>query len=97
MKPIKKDAEHTHQSPDTLKSVGAFFVGNNQHEITVHFGYAIKMRRQQLEITQTELAALANLNRSYLSELEHGLTSISLERAERLARALRCSLRDLLK
>lgn len=97
MKSTRKDSKRIHQSPDALKSVGAFFVGNNQQAITVHFGYAIRKRRQQLEMTQTKLAELANLNRSYLSELERGLTSISLERAERLAQALKCSLLDLLK
>ncbi len=79
------------------KRRASFFVGNNQQIVTIRFGLAIKEIRQKLGMTQTELAKLAELNRSYLSELERGLVSISLERAERLAKALECNLRDLLK
>lgn len=77
-------------------SRGFSFVGNSQQKVSVHFGSAIKTKRQQLGITQTELAKLANINRSYLSELEQGKVGISLERAERLAKSLNCELRDLL-
>ena len=75
---------------------GSFYVGNNQRRITAQFGHVIKEKRERLGITQTELANLSHLNRSYLSEVEHGLASISLERAERIAKALGCRLRDLL-
>lgn len=87
----------TPSKPDALQNVGLFFVvGNNQRAITSQFGIAVRARRGRLGITQTELAKLAGLNRSYLSELERGLVSISLERAEKLAKALDCKLRDLL-
>ena len=80
----------------TRSKAPGFVVGNNQQEITAQFGRAVRGRRERLNVTQTELARLAGLNRSYLSELERGLVSISIERAEKLAHALNCKLRDLL-
>jgi DNA-binding XRE family transcriptional regulator len=88
--------EKSRRSPTRRKASG-FIVGNNQRSATSQFGRAVRARREQLGITQTELAKLAGLNRSYLSELERGLVSISLERAEKLAKALNCTLRDLLR
>ncbi len=72
------------------------FVGNLQQNILNKFGSAVKDKRKKLNMTQDELAQRANLNRSYLSELERGKVSISLDRAEKLAHALNCSLRDLI-
>jgi len=73
------------------------FVVNNQQTITSKFGNTIRSRREKMGLTQTELAKLANLNRSYLSEVERGVASISLERAARLAKALNCALHDLIE
>jgi len=88
---------HSNQKPRRESNGRGFsFVGNNQQKMSVHFGSAIKTRRQQLGMTQTELAKLANINRSYLSELEQGKVGISLGRAEKLAKTLNCELRDLL-
>lgn len=56
----------------------------------------IRITRIQLGITQTELAELAQINRSYLSELEQGKAGVSLEKAEKIAKALNCELKDLL-
>ncbi len=78
------------------RTASDFFVGNNQQTVSNRFGYAIREKRNQLGISQTELAKLAKLNRSYLSELERGLVGISLERAERVAKALGCALGDLI-
>lgn len=92
-----KKKSFTNQEPRLVRnSRGSSFVGNNQQKASAYFGFAIKTRRQQLGITQTELAKLANINRSYLSELEQGKVGISLERAEKLAKTLNCELRDLL-
>lgn len=73
------------------------FVVNNQQFSSSKFGSSIKARRNTLNITQTELAKSAGLNRSYLSEVENGLVSISIHRAEKIARALGSTLSDLLK
>jgi DNA-binding XRE family transcriptional regulator len=73
------------------------FVVNNQQAFLAKFGGSIKARRSTLNLTQTELAKLAGLNRSYLSEVENGLVSISIQRAEKIAQVLGCALSDLLK
>lgn len=78
------------------KRRASFIVGNKQQGLTARFGRALRAKRIQLGITQTELAELAQVNRSYLSELEQGKAGISLEKAEKLAKALNYELKDLL-
>jgi predicted transcriptional regulator len=72
------------------------FVGNIEHPASARFGSALKKYRQSKGITQTELAKVSGLSRSYISEVEGGHASISLDRAERLAKALGSNLADLL-
>lgn len=73
------------------------FVDNIRHPIVTQFGAALRERRLEAGLTQSELAAAAGLSRSYLSEVECGRESLSLERAAKLADALECRLADLLK
>jgi len=73
------------------------FVGNIQHPSTARFGAALREKRLNIGMTQSELAQLTGLNRSYISEIESGRESISIDRAEKLAKAVNCSLSDLLK
>lgn len=54
-----------------------------------------KMRRLQ-ELSQEELAERAGLHRNFVGAVERGQMSVSLENAERLARALGARLKDLL-
>lgn len=75
---------------------GSFIVGNKQQTISAQFGISVRSKRLLLGITQTELARTAMINRSYLSELEKGRAGISLDKAEKIAKALNCNLRDLL-
>ena len=96
MKQEKKKASVNPQKARRKEASGFLLVGNNQQALISKFGFAVKAKREEIGMTQTELAKSAHLNRSYLSELENGLTSISLERAERLARSLNCTLRDML-
>jgi transcriptional regulator with XRE-family HTH domain len=48
-------------------------------------------------MTQEQVATRSGMNRSYISEVERGKENISLERAERLARAVESTLVQLLK
>jgi transcriptional regulator with XRE-family HTH domain len=73
------------------------FVGNIRQPISERFGLAVRNRRKQLEMTHSDLAKLAGLSRPYISEVECGRESISLERAERLAKALNTNLPALLR
>ena len=76
---------------------GGAFVGNIQHSSTARFGAALREKRMRIGMTQSDLAQLSGLNRSYISEIENGRESISLDRAENLAKAVGSSLSDLLK
>lgn len=51
-------------------------------------GLVVRDARLNAGLSQERLAELAGLHRTYISELERGLTSISVRKLERLARAL---------
>jgi two-component system response regulator len=52
------------------------------------FGAAVRLRRDQLGISQEELAGRAGLHRTYVSDVERGARNVSLESICRLAIAL---------
>jgi transcriptional regulator with XRE-family HTH domain len=57
-------------------------------DITVLFGQRLKEIREQKGLSQERLAALAGLNRTYISKIERGERNVSLQTAARLADAL---------
>ena len=66
-------------------------------DIRVRFGNAIRKRRIELHLSQEDFAEQAGLHRTYISDLERGRRNISLENIEKLAKALRLSMSDLMK
>lgn len=60
------------------------------------FGLAVRQLRERRGWSQEELAARADLNRSYLGEIERGSAMPSLATVTKLARALEISLADLM-
>ena len=56
--------------------------------IQERFGDAIRTRREELELTQEDLAEMAKIHRTYLSDVERGTRNLSLINIERLAAAL---------
>jgi len=52
------------------------------------FGRVIANRRHKLGISQEELAGRANLNRTYIGDIERGARNIALLNIKRLAVAL---------
>ena len=55
-------------------------------------GERIKLKREQIGLSQTELAERANYSdKSAISKLEHSGNNISMKQVERLAQALGCS------
>ena len=52
----------------------------------------MKIRREELNVTQETLAAKAGIHRTYLSDIECGTRNVSLENIERLAAALALTL-----
>ncbi len=64
-------------------------------DVRERFGYAVKLRREELGLTQEDLADKAGIHRTYLSDVERGTRNLSLVNIERLAAALAVSLADL--
>jgi transcriptional regulator with XRE-family HTH domain len=64
-------------------------------DIRVRFGFAVKMRREELGLTQEDLADKAQIHRTYLSDVERGGRNLSLVNIERLAAALALSLSEM--
>jgi transcriptional regulator with XRE-family HTH domain len=65
-------------------------------DIRARFGIAIRKRRNELTISQEDLAERAGLHRTYISDLERGKRNVSLENLEKLAKALNLSISDLM-
>lgn len=53
-----------------------------------HFGAAVRRHRELLRLSQEELAARAQMDRTYVSGVERGVRNPSLEIMQRLASAL---------
>ena len=66
-------------------------------DIRERFGFAVKARREELGVTQEDLADKAGIHRTYLSDVERGSRNLSLLNIERLAAALSMTLSDLFK
>jgi transcriptional regulator with XRE-family HTH domain len=59
-------------------------------------GLTIRALRKERGVSQEQLAALAHIDRSYMSSLERGLRNVSVLNIARIAAALDVPLRDLL-
>lgn len=57
-------------------------------DIRERFGDAVRLRREELGLTQEELADKAGIHRTYLSDIERGSRNPSLVNIERVAVAL---------
>lgn len=66
-------------------------------DIKIKFGNHLKQLRNNQNLTQEELAELANMDRSYISDIERGKKTISIEKLEQLANAFNIELWELLK
>jgi transcriptional regulator with XRE-family HTH domain len=57
-------------------------------DIRERFGDAIRRRREEMGMTQEDLAERAQIHRTYVSDIERGARNVSLINIERLAIAL---------
>ena len=64
-----------------------FYPARTYAHLTV--GEAVRVTRELQELTQAELAAAAGLSQPIVSGIEHGRIVLGVERARRIARALR--------
>lgn len=65
-------------------------------DINEVFGKKVFERRQSLKISQETLANMADIDRTYLPDIEKGKRNVSLKVADKIAKALSISLKDLL-
>lgn len=64
-------------------------------DVRERFGTAVKFRREELALTQEDLADKAGIHRTYLSDVERGTRNLSLLNIERLATALMMTMSEL--
>lgn len=65
-------------------------------DIKVLLGNKIKKIRQKRKLSQKELAFESNLHRTYISDIERGARNVSIKNIEKIAKALRVSLKELM-
>lgn len=66
-------------------------------DIRERFGFAVKLRREELGLTQEDLAHKARIHRTYLSDVERGTRNLSLINIELLAAALSMPISELFR
>lgn len=59
------------------------------------FGEAVHRLRKKIQPSQEKFAAKAGISRTYVSEIERGVTNVSLDTVDRVAKALGLSLAEL--
>jgi transcriptional regulator with XRE-family HTH domain len=62
----------------------------------VNFGNRIRAIRKEKKLSQEELAALANIDRSYMGHIERGEKNVTLTKIYQIADALEISAKILL-
>ena len=65
-------------------------------DINEVFGKKVLERRLSLKISQETLSNMADIDRTYLPDIEKGKRNVSLRVADKIAKALNVSLKDLL-
>lgn len=86
----RSDAGKEFTARDTVESAPANDVGSR-------FGRRLRELRQKNALTQSDMAKKFGIDRSYISDVERGRTSISLPILEVIALGLRISLSDLFR
>jgi len=66
-----------------------------EDDIRIRFGRAVRKRRQELGLSQEELADRAGIHRTYVGDVERGERNIALQNIEKLAKALDVSISTL--
>lgn len=66
------------------------------NELQSEFGKLVRSKRLALKLSQEALAELAGLHFTYVSSVERGERNISLSNIAKFAKALECSMKDLM-
>ena len=65
-------------------------------DINKEVGLNIRKNREDRGLSQEKLAALADLHRTYIGQIERGEKNIGLKNLEKIAKALGVNIKDLL-
>jgi len=65
-------------------------------DINKEVGFNIRRIREEQGFSQERLAALADLHRAYIGQIERGEKNIGLKNLEKIAKALNVNIKDLL-
>ena len=63
--------------------------------ILEQFGSKVRKNRLKKNLSQEKLAELANLHRTYISQIESGKRNIALKNVEKIAKALNIKVKEL--
>ena len=64
--------------------------------INKEVGFNIRKIREEKGLSQEKLAALADLHRAYVGQIERGEKNIGIKNLEKIAKALNVNIKDLL-
>jgi transcriptional regulator with XRE-family HTH domain len=64
--------------------------------INKQVGFNIRKIREECGFSQEKLAALADLHRAYVGQIERGEKNIGLRNLEKIAKALKVNIKDLI-
>ena len=64
-------------------------------DICARVGLNIRKIRESKELSQEKLAHLADLHRAYMGQIERGEKNIGLKNLEKIAKALKVSIKEL--
>jgi transcriptional regulator with XRE-family HTH domain len=68
-----------------------------QNQLLTSISKVVQRRREELRLTQEELAGRAGLHRTYISDIERGARNLSVKSLIRLAMALEMSVSGVLE
>ncbi|MGH9745213.1 MAG: helix-turn-helix domain-containing protein [Candidatus Acidiferrales bacterium] len=66
-------------------------------DIRIRFGNTVRQKRHKLGVSQEAFADLCGLDRTYIGGIERGERNVALVNIEKVARALRMSLAELMR
>ena len=64
-------------------------------DICARVGFNIRRSREEKDISQEQLAGIAELHRAYIGQIERGEKNIGLRNLEKIAKALKVNIKDL--
>ncbi len=66
-----------------------------KEDINIKVGNKIRHFREEQQLSQEDLAFLSNLHRAYIGQIERAEKNIGLQNLEKIANALKISIKDL--